>query len=252
MGGKTTYWGIILWIQVGDKWGEWSVHIFLLCVWVGGGLEEVYGYEYKSTVIRHKNHINIWEISAQISGWTCAVCVRACSLSLIKHLSLYAKTHHNSIKPIPPAPPHPSAYFVFTLCGKQAAVYSFLSSSQSTLGNKKTTTFPSVLTPTLTAKEAAAAVGGSELNSGLRKSKRADRQEPVGIFLFCFFYSQTISPVPESRHIQSQETPCYSVNWGQNSCTFSLFVGSFELNPKQGKKNKKLPHSGAKKVCFWY
>lgn len=87
MGGKTTYWGIILWIQVGDKWGEWSVHIFLLCVWVGGGLEEVYGYEYKSTVIRHKNHINIWEISAQISGWTCAVCVRACSLSLFHQAS---------------------------------------------------------------------------------------------------------------------------------------------------------------------
>lgn len=82
---------------------------FYVCGWEG--VEEVYGYEHKSTVIRHNNHINIWEISAQISGWTCAGCVRAHSLSFSKYLSLYAKTHHKSIKPITP-PPHPSAYFL--------------------------------------------------------------------------------------------------------------------------------------------
>lgn len=77
------------------------------------------------------------------------------------------------------------------------------------LGNnkKKKTTFPSVLTPTLTVKEAAAVDGGSELNSSLRKSKRVVGQEPVGIFYFFFFDSNVISPVPESRLASPRKLP---------------------------------------------
>lgn len=138
---------------------------------------------------------------------------------------------------------------MFTLCGKQASVYSFLSSSQSTLGNKKTTTFPrTVLTPTLTAKEATAAVGGSELNSSLRKSKRADRQEPVGIFFLL------------PNHLPSSWEQTYPVPG--NSLLFrklrtkQLHILTFRwivwTQPQASKKKKKkiLPHAGAKKSVF--
>lgn len=78
-----------------------------VCVWVGG-LEEVCWYEYKWAVTRHNNPINIWAISVQISGWTCALCVNAL-ISFSKCLSIYAKTHGNSIKAIFP---YPSSYFL--------------------------------------------------------------------------------------------------------------------------------------------
>lgn len=81
---------------------------FYVCGWEG--VEEVYGYEHKSTVIRHNNHINIWEISVQISGRTCAGCVRARSLFQQVSFPLCQDTpqQHKANTP----PPNPSAYFL--------------------------------------------------------------------------------------------------------------------------------------------
>lgn len=85
---------------------------------VGGSLEQAYWYEYKLTVIRNNNHTKNWEILAQITGQTRAVCENTLT-----------PRYHNSKKTSPPPPQSISLFWVCALCGKQAAVYNFLSSS---------------------------------------------------------------------------------------------------------------------------
>lgn len=152
------------------------MHIFLLCVWVGGGWKRFTDMNTISAVIRHNNPINIWEISGQISGWTCAVCVTTHSLFQYASFPLYQDA------PQQQKANNPLSIRFFSL--RESSSIELPVPVPSTVGNKKekTTTFHSVLTPTPTVKEAAAAVGGSELNSNLRKSKRADGWEIVGSF----------------------------------------------------------------------
>ena len=173
-----------------------------------GGWEGAYWYEYKSAATRHNNHINIWAISVQISGWTCAVCVP------------------DSVKPI----------FSWSIClfsevfilhrkKKKKKKKQQYTASCPNPGQKTTFPFCSHFHSLLcvaaeeAAAAAAAAAGGSVVLKGQswaavwgrkkkRKRDRMDKRSLWGVFLTPRTILHTHSPWELTS--LSQETPCYS------------------------------------------
>lgn len=143
-------------------------------------------------MIRNNSRINNWEISAQIT-----------------HAPQQHHSHPTQPHPHPPATSISlSPYFKRVHCVENKQQYTTSCPHPIDAGQK--TTFPSVLTPTLTVKEAGAADGGSELKSSLRKSKRVVGQEPVGnfsLFFSGFLTPKSLSPVPESRLASPRKLP---------------------------------------------